>query len=80
VRVLPSGRTSTVERIVTYDGDLDQGGGRPVGHLTLADEVDCSRGDVLARRRSAARGRRPVRGDDHVDGDEPMLPGPPVSG
>jgi sulfate adenylyltransferase subunit 1 len=49
VTVLPSGRTSRVERIVTYDGDL------PVAHaplsitLTLEDELDISRGDLLTR-------------------------------
>ena len=48
VRVLPSGRTSTVARIVTYDGDLDRAvSGRSVT-ITLADEIDVSRGDVLA--------------------------------
>jgi bifunctional enzyme CysN/CysC len=48
VRVLPSGKTSTVSRIVTLDGDLDQAVAGQSVTLTLADEVDCSRGDVLA--------------------------------
>ena len=48
VRVLPSGKTSTVERIVTLDGDLDEAVAGQSVTLTLADEVDCSRGDVLA--------------------------------
>ncbi|NCU12725.1 MAG: adenylyl-sulfate kinase, partial [Sphingomonadaceae bacterium] len=48
VRVLPSGKTSTVERIVTLDGDLDQAVAGQSVTLTLADEIDCSRGDVLA--------------------------------
>ena len=48
VRVLPSGRTTTVARIVTLDGDLTEANeGRSVT-LTLTDEVDCSRGDVIA--------------------------------
>ncbi|QCQ93212.1 sulfate adenylyltransferase subunit CysN [Rhodococcus sp. SGAir0479] len=48
VRALPSGRESTVERIVTMDGDLDEAvAGRSVT-VTLADEIDVSRGDVLA--------------------------------
>ncbi|MBB5713777.1 sulfate adenylyltransferase subunit CysN [Sphingomonas aerophila] len=48
VRVLPSGRATTVARIVALDGD------RPVARagestlLVLADEMDCSRGDVIA--------------------------------
>lgn len=48
VRVLPSGRTSTIDRIVTFDGDLDEAGVGQSVTLTLADEIDCSRGDVIA--------------------------------
>jgi bifunctional enzyme CysN/CysC len=48
VRVVPSGRTSTVKSIVTFDGELDEGVAGQSITLTLADEVDCSRGDVLA--------------------------------
>jgi len=48
VRVLPSGKTSTVSRIVTMDGDLDQAVAGQSITLCLADEIDCSRGDVLA--------------------------------
>jgi bifunctional enzyme CysN/CysC len=48
VRVLPSGKTSTVARIVTMDGDqADAVAGQSVT-ICLADEVDCSRGDVLS--------------------------------
>ena len=47
VRVLPSGKESTIDRIVTMDGDLDEAvAGRSVT-LTLTDEIDISRGDVL---------------------------------
>ena len=48
VRVLPSGKTSTVARIVTLEGDLDQAQAGQAITLTLADEIDCSRGDVIA--------------------------------
>ncbi|NBC35204.1 sulfate adenylyltransferase subunit CysN [Novosphingobium sp. FSY-8] len=48
IRVLPSGKTSTVERIVTLDGDLDQAVAGQSVTLTFADEIDCSRGDVIA--------------------------------
>jgi len=47
VRVVPSGRTSTVERIVTADGDLDEAGVDASITITLADEVDASRGNLL---------------------------------
>jgi len=48
VRVVPSGKTSTVARIVTMNGDLDTAVAGQSVTLTLADEVDCSRGDVIA--------------------------------
>ena len=48
VRILPSGKTTTVSRIVTQDGDLDEAVAGQSITLTLADEVDCSRGDVIA--------------------------------
>jgi bifunctional enzyme CysN/CysC len=48
VRVLPSGRATQVSRIVTGDGDLDEAVAGQSVTLTLADEVDCSRGDVIA--------------------------------
>ena len=48
LRVLPSGRESVVARVVTYDGDLEQAVAGQAVTLTLADEIDISRGDVLA--------------------------------
>jgi bifunctional enzyme CysN/CysC len=47
VRVLPSGRVTRVGRIVTADGDLEQAVAGQSITLTLADAVDCSRGDVI---------------------------------
>ena len=48
IRVLPSGKTSTISRIVTLDGDLDQAVAGQSVTLCFADEIDCSRGDVIA--------------------------------
>ncbi|QIQ87650.1 sulfate adenylyltransferase subunit CysN [Erythrobacter sp.] len=48
VRIVPAGKTSTVKRIVTFDGDLDEAVAGQSVTLTLEDEVDCSRGDVIA--------------------------------
>lgn len=48
VRVLPSGKTSMVTRLVTFDGDLDEAAAGQSVTLCLADEIDCSRGDVIA--------------------------------
>ncbi len=48
IRILPSGKTSHVERIVTMDGDLDEAHKGQSVTITLTDEIDCSRGDVIA--------------------------------
>ena len=48
VRILPSGRTSCVDRIVTFDGDLEQANAGQSVTLTLTDEIDCSRGQVIS--------------------------------
>ena len=47
IRVLPSGKNSTISRIVTFDGDLDQAIAGQSVTLCFADEIDCSRGDVI---------------------------------
>jgi sulfate adenylyltransferase large subunit len=48
VKICPSGRTTRIERIVTFDGDISNAAtGRSVT-LVLADEIDASRGDVIA--------------------------------
>ena len=48
IRVLPSGKTSRVERIVTLNGDLPRAITGQSVTLTLSDEIDISRGDVIA--------------------------------
>ena len=47
--VLPSGQSSRVERIVTFDGDLPHASAPLSVTLTLANEIDISRGDLLVR-------------------------------
>lgn len=47
VTVLPSQRTSTVRRVVTFDGDREEAATPEAVTLTLADEVDVSRGDMI---------------------------------
>ena len=47
VRVLPSGRQSTVARVITFDGDLTEAQAGQSVTLTLVDEIDISRGDVI---------------------------------
>ena len=48
VRIVPSGKTSTVKSIVTFDGKLEEAVAGQSVTLTLEDEVDCSRGDVIS--------------------------------
>ncbi len=47
ITVLPSGSQSTVASIVTFDGDLKQASQGQAVTLTLTDEIDISRGDVI---------------------------------
>jgi sulfate adenylyltransferase subunit 1 len=47
ITVLPSGKTSSVESIVTYEGELDEAFPPMAITLTLADEIDVSRGDMI---------------------------------
>jgi bifunctional enzyme CysN/CysC len=77
IRAVPSGRTSKVARIVTYDGDLDRAVSGQAVTLTLADEIDVSRGDVICASAS------PLAVADKFEtrilwmNDEEMLPGRP---
>ena len=75
IAVAKSGRTSTVKRVVTADGDLDEAVAGDAVTLTLADEVDISRGDVLS-----AADSRPEVSDQFAAhllwmAEEPLLPG-----
>ncbi len=49
IRVLPSGKTSTITRVVSYDADLPQAVAGQSITLCFADEIDCSRGDVITQ-------------------------------
>jgi bifunctional enzyme CysN/CysC len=75
VAVLPSGRVTTVARIVTMDGDQSEAVASQAVTLVLADEIDVSRGDVLADPE-----RMPQTSDQfsaHLVwmSDQPLLPG-----
>jgi len=75
--VASSARKTSVKRITTYDGDRDRARTGDAVTLVLADEVDISRGDVLA-----APSERPEVADQvaaHIIwlSQEPMLPGRP---
>ncbi|SDX46405.1 sulfate adenylyltransferase subunit CysN [Thiocapsa roseopersicina] len=75
VRILPGSTTSTVARIVTLDGDLSEAGAGQSVTLTLADEIDCSRGQVITP------ADQPLEVADQFEAtivwmaEEPMIPG-----
>lgn len=48
IRVLPSGKTSAITRVVTYDGDLDEAVAGQSVTVCFEDEIDCSRGSVIS--------------------------------
>jgi bifunctional enzyme CysN/CysC len=77
IRVLPSGRESTVTRIVTMDGDLEGAIAGQSITLTLADEIDISRGDVIAKPDNLPGVADQFEATVVWMSDEPMLPGRP---
>jgi bifunctional enzyme CysN/CysC len=77
VRVQPAGRESRVERIVTADGDLALAVAGQSVTLTLADEVDISRGDLISGADSPAEVADQFECSLVWMADEPMLPGRP---
>ena len=48
IRVLPSGKTTTIKKIVTLDGELQEAVAGQSVTLCFNDEIDCSRGDVIS--------------------------------
>ncbi|MEY4618861.1 MAG: hypothetical protein RIS65_33 [Pseudomonadota bacterium] len=48
IRVLPSGKTTTIKKIVTLDGEQQEAVAGQSVTLCFDDEIDCSRGDVIA--------------------------------
>ncbi|MEO0881438.1 MAG: sulfate adenylyltransferase subunit CysN [Pseudomonadota bacterium] len=75
IKTLPSAKESAVSRIVTYGGDLDEAGPGQSITLTLEDEIDSSRGDVIVS------ADRPAEVSDQFQtrilwmSDDAMLPG-----
>ena len=75
IRVIPSGKTSTVARIVTLDGDLEEAVAGQSVTVTLADEIDCSRGDVIATADNPPQSADQFEATIVWMSDEEMLPG-----
>jgi len=75
IRVQPSGRTSTVSRIVLGSEDLEQAVAGQSITLTLADEIDISRGDIISTQDSPAETADQFEAHLVWMHEEPMLPG-----
>jgi len=73
--VAKSGRSSTVKRIVTMDGDLQTAVAGDAVTLTLADEIDISRGDVLCAANERAEVADQFAAHLLWMSEEPLLPG-----
>lgn len=75
ITVLPSGKSSQIKSIVTFDGELEQAIAGQAITLTLEDEIDISRGDLIVSAQDS------VRSSDHFEamlvwmGEEPLQPG-----
>lgn len=77
VRVQPSGKESSIARIVTFDGDLEQAIAGQSITLTLQDEIDISRGDVISGVEAPAATADQFESTLIWMHEEPMLPGRP---
>jgi bifunctional enzyme CysN/CysC len=77
LRSLPSGKQSTVTRIVTMDGDLPRAVAGQSVTVTLADEIDISRGDILVPADEPAGVADQFQATLIWMHEEPMLPGRP---
>ncbi|MBQ0943138.1 sulfate adenylyltransferase subunit CysN [Ideonella sp. 4Y16] len=77
IRAQPSGRESKVARIVTMNGDLPMAVAGQSVTLTLEDEIDISRGDVISTADSPAEVADQFEATIVWMTDEPMLPGRP---
>jgi len=72
VIALPSGRTTKIREIVTFDGNPDEAFAPQSVTLTLTDDIDISRGDMLAHRDSVPGGHREIESMVCWTGDEPL--------
>ncbi|MCA3426466.1 MAG: adenylyl-sulfate kinase, partial [Roseomonas sp.] len=75
IRLAGSGRTAQVQRIVTADGDLPEAIAGQAVTLTLGDEIDIARGDMLVAPEAPPEIADQIAADILWMGAEPMLPG-----
>ncbi|MBX9448028.1 sulfate adenylyltransferase subunit CysN [Dickeya chrysanthemi] len=75
VKVLPSGVESSVSRIVTFDGDLQQAQAGEAVTLVLSSEVDISRGDLLVGSEETLQSVRSAKVDVVWMAEQPLVAG-----
>ncbi|MCE2921241.1 MAG: adenylyl-sulfate kinase, partial [Roseomonas sp.] len=75
IRLAGSGRTAQVQRIVTADADLPEAIAGQAVTLTLGDEIDIARGDMLVASEAPPEIADQIAADILWMGSEPMLPG-----
>ncbi|ACZ78144.1 MULTISPECIES: sulfate adenylyltransferase subunit CysN [Dickeya] len=75
VKVLPSGVESSISRIVTFDGDLQQAQAGEAVTLVLSSEVDISRGDLLVSSEETRQAVRSANVDVVWMAEQPLVPG-----
>ncbi len=75
VTVLPSRKTSRIKSIVTYDEELEQAFTPMAVTLTLEDEIDVSRGDMLVLSNNIPASKDEFRANIVWMTDQPLLPG-----
>ncbi|KOO02055.1 sulfate adenylyltransferase subunit CysN [Vibrio nereis] len=75
IKALPSGKTSTVARIVTFDGDLERAQAGLAVTLTLEDEIDISRGDLIVLEDSKVESSNHLLADMVWMTEQPLQPG-----
>ncbi|MFP6648672.1 MAG: sulfate adenylyltransferase subunit CysN [Pirellulaceae bacterium] len=75
VMVLPSGKTSHIKGIETFDGPLEEAFAPLAVTLTLDDEIDCSRGDMIVRPGNVPKQQQKLSTMIVWMSEEPMVPG-----
>jgi sulfate adenylyltransferase large subunit len=76
ITVLPSGKSSNIKSIITYDGELHKAYAPMAVTLTLEDEIDVSRGDILVGKQK----HKPIIADKFIATvvwmtEQPLIPG-----
>ena len=77
VMVLPSGKRSRVKSIVTYDGELEEAFAPQAVTVTLTDEVDVSRGDMLVHPDNLPHVGSQIEAMVVWMAEQPLVPGRP---